>query len=173
MTATGSIRIGLSPIHGRGIFATIPLRRRARVLEYRGEKISKEESARRCERQNWCIFSLDGEFDLDGNFEWNPARFVNHSCAPNCETEYEDGRIWITALRDIRPGEEITFNYGYDCEAYEEHPCRCGAPECLGFIVAEEFFGLLRRRKTYESPPPDRAQPTAPASHRTNPAAGG
>ena len=167
------LRIGPSPIHGRGVFAQTALRRGRRVIEYLGEKITKAESARRCEQQNWCIFSLDAACDLDGNFPWNPARFVNHSCAPNCEAECEGGRIWITALRDIPPGEEITFNYGYDWEAHRDHPCRCGAAECLGFIVAEEFFGQLRRRKIYESPPPGGGQSTAPAIHRTNPGAGG
>jgi hypothetical protein len=56
----------------------------------------------------------------------------------------EDGRVWIVALRDIRPGEEITFNYGYDLVDYEEHPCRCGAPECAGYIVAEDLFAQVR-----------------------------
>jgi len=167
------LRIGPSAIHGQGLFAQTALRQGVRVIEYLGEKISKAESARRCERQNWCIFSLDDESDLDGDFEWNPARRINHSCAPNCEAECEDGRIWITARRDIRPGEEITFNYGYDWEAYQDHPCRCGAAECLGFIVAEEFFGQLRRRRTYESLPPDGGQSIAPAIRRTNPGAGG
>jgi len=167
------IRIGPSPIHGQGVFARTAVQRGAHVLEYMGEKITKAESARRCELQNWYIFSLDEEFDLDGDFAWNPARCVNHSCAPNCEAEYEGGRIWITALRDIRPGEEITFNYGYDWEAYREHPCHCGAKECLGFIVAEEFFPQLRRQRIFESLPPDGGQSTAPAIHRTNPAANG
>jgi SET domain-containing protein len=167
------IRIGPSPIEGRGLFAAAALPRGARLLEYVGEKISKEESARRCEGWNFCIFSLDDDFDLDGNFDWNPARFVNHSCAPNCAAECVEGRIWITALRDIRPGEELTFNYGYDLEAYQEHPCRCGAPGCVGFIVAEEFFDRLRRRKTFESPPPDGGQSTATAAPHTSRAAGG
>ena len=167
------IRIGPSPIHGEGVFAQTALRPGTRVIEYVGEKITTEESARRCERQNWCIFSLDDEFDLDGDFEWNPARRVNHSCAPNCEAECVEGRIWITALRDIEPGEEITYNYGYDWEEYQEHPCHCGAADCLGFIVAEEFFGQLRRRRTYVSPPQDAGQSTAPATRHTNPGAGG
>jgi uncharacterized protein len=167
------LRIGPSEIHGQGVFAKASLCAGERVIEYLGEKIAKTESARRCEGQNWCIFSLDPEFDLDGNFAWNPARRVNHSCAPNCEAGFEDGRIWITALRDIQPGEEITFNYGYDIEAYREHPCRCGAEECVGFIVAEEFFGQLRRQKTFESPRPDAWQSTAPAIRHTNPGAGG
>lgn len=168
-----SIRIGPSKIHGQGVFALIAVGRGEPVLEYLGEKITKAESARRCELQNWRIFALDGEFDLDGDFDWNPARFVNHSCDPNCEAGCESARIWLTALRDIAPGEEITFNYGYDWEAYQDHPCHCGAAGCVGFIVAEEFFGILRRRKTFESPPPGGAQSIAPANHHTSPAAGG
>jgi hypothetical protein len=139
-----NIRIGPSPIHGQGGFATRFMPRGARVGEYAGERITKAESLRRCEAQNWFIFGLDDEFDLDGNVEWNPARFLNHSCAPNSEAVCEDGRVWIVALRDIRPGEEITFNYGYDLADYEEHPCRCGAPECAGYIVAEDFFTQIR-----------------------------
>jgi SET domain-containing protein len=167
------IRVGPSRIHGQGVFAQAAFLPGARVLEYLGEKISKAESARRCESQNWYIFGLDEEFDLDGNFDWNPARYVNHSCAPNCEAVFDAGRVWITATRDITPGEEITFNYGYDLEDYKEHPCHCGAPECLGFIVAEEFFEQLRRQKTFVSPPPDGGKSIAPATPHTNRAAGG
>jgi SET domain-containing protein len=139
-----SIQIAPSPIHGRGGFAARFIPRGARIVEYAGEKISKAESLRRCQAQNWFIFGLDEEFDLDGNVEWNPARFLNHSCAPNGEALCEEGRVWIAALRDIPPGEEITFNYGYDLTDYKEHPCRCGAPGCVGYIVAEEFFAHLR-----------------------------
>lgn len=167
------IRLGPSQIHGEGVFACAAFEKGERVIEYVGLKISKAESARRREAQNWCVFTLDDEFDLDGNFEWNPARRINHSCAPNCEAECAEGHIWIIALRDIAAGEEISFNYGYDLEEWKEHPCHCGAPECVGFIVAAEFFPQLRRRKTYESPPPDGAQSTAPDARHTNPAAGG
>jgi SET domain-containing protein len=137
------LRIAPSPIHGQGGFATRLISKGARVIEYTGERITKAESSCRCEAQNWFIFGLDEEFDLDGNVEWNPARFLNHSCAPNCEAICEDGRVWIIALRDIQPREEITFNYGYDLVDYEEHPCRCGAAECAGYIVAEEFFAQV------------------------------
>lgn len=138
--------IGPSPIHGLGGFAGGNLPRGARVVEYTGGRITKAESLRRCEAGNWFIFCLDEEFDLDGNAEGNPARFLNHSCAPNCEAECHGGRIWITARRDIAAGEEITFNYGYSLEEYREHPCHCGAPECAGFIVAEEFFDHVRKK---------------------------
>jgi uncharacterized protein len=145
-----NIRIGPSPIHDQGGFATRFMPKGAHVIEYAGQRITKAESLRRCEEQNWFIFGLDDEFDLDGNVEWNPARFLNHSCDPNSEAVSEDGRVWIVALRNIKPGEEITFNYGYDLVDYLEHPCRCGVPECAGYIVAEDFFGHLRSRR---SPP--------------------
>ena len=102
---------------------------------------------RQCEQNNAYIFTLNDEQNLDGNFAWNPARFLNHSCAPNCEAELEDGHIWIIAQRDIQPGEEITFNYGYNLEDYREYPCRCGSPNCVGYIVAEEFFEHVLSRK--------------------------
>jgi len=135
-----------SPIHGLGGFANCSFARGARVVEYTGRKITKAESLRRCEAGNWFIFSLDEEFDLDGNTDGNPARFLNHSCAPNCEAECSGGRIWITARRDIAAGEEITFNYGYTLDEYREHPCRCGSPGCAGYMVAEEFFDYVKKK---------------------------
>ena len=136
-----------SPIHGIGGFARANIPVAARVIEYVGERIDKRESMRRCEENNAYIFTLDSEQDLDGNVEWNPARFINHSCAPNCDAEMIDGRIWIVAKRDIKAGEEITFNYGYDLEEYKDYPCGCGSPGCVGYIVAEEFFEHTHRQK--------------------------
>lgn len=136
-----------SPIHGTGGFAKCGVAAGTRVIEYVGEAIDKQESLRRCEANDEYIFALNDEQDLDGNVEWNPARFINHSCAPNCEARLEEGRIWIVAIRDIRAGEELTFNYGYDLEDYRDHPCHCGSPECVGYIVAEEFFEHVRKNR--------------------------
>jgi len=135
-----------SPIHGIGGFARLFIPKGTRIVEYRGKKISKAESLRLCQQNNTYIFSLDDKHDLNGNVPWNPARFLNHSCDPNCEAIEENGRIWIVARRDIQPGEEITFNYGYDLQDYQEYPCNCGSPNCVGYIVAEEFFPEVRAR---------------------------
>ena len=135
-----------SPIHGIGGFAKTSIPAGARVIEYTGERIEKQQSLERCARNNQFIFYLDEHLNLDGNVEWNLARFLNHSCSPNCDAERIEGRIWIVARRDISPGDEVTFNYGYTLEDYREHPCRCGAAECVGFIVGEEFFDVLRAR---------------------------
>ncbi|MBI3869080.1 MAG: 16S rRNA (cytosine(1402)-N(4))-methyltransferase RsmH [Verrucomicrobia bacterium] len=136
-----------SEIHGKGAFARVPVPSGTRVIEYVGERISKEESLRRCLQENEYIFSLDKESDLDGNVSWNPARLINHSCDPNSESIHADGRIWIVAIRDIASGEEVTFNYGFDLESYRDYPCRCGAAKCVGFIVAEEFHEHVRNQR--------------------------
>ena len=146
--ATELIVFKESPIHGTGGFATSTIPKDSRVIEYVGRKISKHESLRHCEEGNEYIFSLDEEHDLDGNVSWNPARLINHSCAPNCDAELETGRVWIVANREITAGEEITFNYNFDLEDYKDHPCRCGSPACVGYIVAEEFFEHVRRLTT-------------------------
>ena len=136
-----------SLIHGLGGFAKSPIGCGTRVAEYVGERINTRESRRRCQESNEYIFTLNEEQDLDGNVAWNPARLINHSCAPNCEAELQDGRIWIVAARDIAAGEEVTFNYGYDLADYQDYPCRCGSTNCVGYIVAEEFFEHVRSRK--------------------------
>jgi len=137
-----------SPIHGTGGFARVEITTGSRIIEYVGEKITKQESLARCEKNNEYIFALSEAQDLDGNVDWNPARFLNHNCAPNCEAVLEDGRIWIVAIRDARAGDELTFNYGYDLDEYREHPCCCGTPGCVGFIVAEAFFEHVRRPRS-------------------------
>ena len=83
---------------------------------------------------------------LDGGMESNIARLLNHSCDPNCEAIQSRGRIWMTAKRDIKMGEELTFNYGFDLENWEEHVCLCGTERCVGYIVDEDMWpGLLEK----------------------------
>src|SRR5271156_427058 len=135
-----------SSIHGIGGFAKGQIPKGAIIIEYVGEHIDKRESARRCEANNEYLFTLNEEEDLDGNVSWNPARFINHSCAPNCDAELEDNRIWVVPNREIQAGEEIAFNYGFDLENYREYPCRCRATGCVGYMVAEEYFEHVRRQ---------------------------
>jgi SET domain-containing protein len=145
MVVTNSlVEFRSSPIHGTGGFARVAIQAETPIIEYLGRKIDKQESLRQCELENPYIFSLTDEEDLDGNVDWNPARWLNHSCAPNAEARIDGDRVWIVALRDIGAGEEITFNYNYDLQDYREHPCRCGAPGCVGYIVAGEFFATVR-----------------------------
>ena len=143
------VRFTNSPIHGTGGFARRDIPAGTPIIEYVGERIDKAEAQLRCEADNRYIFYIDETWDIDGDVAWNPARFINHSCTPNCEAELDEevGRIWINALRDIKAGEELSFNYGYDLEDYLDHPCRCGTTECVGYIVAEEHFAHVRKQR--------------------------
>jgi SET domain-containing protein len=145
-----------SSIHHKGVFATKDIPKGTYVIEYVGEKITKEESDRRADetlqeshdnvkKGAVYIFELDKKYDLDGDVSYNLAKYINHSCEPNCESQNIDGHIWIIASRDIKKGEEITYDYGYDIDDYENHPCRCGAPSCPGYIVSADKRDKLRR----------------------------
>jgi uncharacterized protein len=144
-----------SAVHGYGLYAAKDIPKGTRVIEYVGEKISKEESDRRDEQRrarqeegsDGCVylFELNKRYDIDGDVTWNTARLINHSCDPNCETEYAKGGIWISALRDIAAGEELNYDYGFDWENYQEHVCLCGAPTCCGYILKKEQRWRVRR----------------------------
>jgi SET domain-containing protein len=135
-----------SRIHGMGGYARKFIPKETYVIEYMGEKIDKKEAERRCEADNRYIFVYDDEYDLDGSVDWNLARWINHSCEANCETLDDEGKIWIMAMRDIEAGEELSFNYCYDLDEYQDHPCRCGSDNCVGYILAEEHHDEVRAR---------------------------
>lgn len=163
------IDFGASGIHGTGGFARKKIRKGTRLIEYVGNRISKRESARQCRLGNTFIFSLNDRQDLDGSVDWNPARFLNHSCDPNAEAEQDDDdRVFIVAARTIRPGDEITFNYGYDFSEYQDNPCECGAESCVGFITAEENHKRLRRILAAEARQQARAERLAEQQARKN-----
>ena len=161
-----------SPIHGKGVFAVRDIKKGERIIEYLGEKISKEESNRRgIEREELAkktgegavyIFELDDQWDIDGNFDYNDARYINHACRTNSESVCENGSIFIYATRDIKKGEEILYNYGYAFENFIDHPCKCGFPECVGYIVAVE--DRLKLKKRLRGKKPKKSQPGA--SHK-------
>lgn len=135
-----------SPIHGLGGFARRQIPRGTRVIEYAGEKISNAEADRRYDdesmkRHHTFLFILNSRTCVDAAFEGNEARFLNHSCAPNCEAVIERGHIWIEALADIPADTELVYDYQYeDDPEYTEqdltfYACHCGAPNCRGTIV--------------------------------------
>ena len=151
-----------SSIHGNGVFAICDIKEGERIIEYLGEKIDKEESNRRGLANeekakesgggSVYIFELDDQYDIDGNFEYNDARFINQACRTNCEAVNEDGTIWIYATRDIKKGEELLYNYGYALEHFLDHPCKCGFPECVGYIVAVEDRLKLKKLLKWKNP---------------------
>jgi SET domain-containing protein len=137
-----------SAIQGRGVFAARRIPEGTWIVQYTGELISHEESDRRHDaavaaRHHTFHFILDEAHVIDATEHGSDARYINHSCEPNCEALYdeEDREIWIVAVRDILPHEELTYDYGFtvEMESWEEarrlYPCRCGAPSCRGTIL--------------------------------------
>ena len=145
-----------SGVHGWGIFAKTNIPQGMRIIEYVGEKITKTEAERRGpklveyakkHKQTGAvyIFVLNKKHDIDGHVDYNTAKYINHSCKPNCEVDIIRGRIWIIALRDIQKNEEIFYNYGYDLKGYHEHPCFCRMACCPGYITAQEHWTKLKK----------------------------
>jgi SET domain-containing protein len=134
-----------SCIAGKGLFAAIDLKQGMRIIQYRGEKITHQESERRLAEDNVYIFELNPHYAIDGSTPKNLARYINHSCDPNCEVENTGRTIWIVAARNIQEGEELTYDYGYEVKNYEANPCNCGAKNCCGYIVARQYWGLIKK----------------------------
>jgi len=125
-----------SDIHAAGCFTLDPIPNRTRVLEYTGERISKTEGDTRYDGRPFTyLFGIgDGDVVIDGH---SMAMFVNHSCDPNCETDEEDGRVYITSIRKIAAGEELTYDYWlYDGD--DDAPCYCGSKHCRGTMYSPE-----------------------------------
>lgn len=138
-----------SAIAGRGAFATRTIPRGACIAEYKGERIDQEEADRRYpedtdEPHHTFLFTLSDDVVVDGAVGGSTARFMNHSCDPNCEAVIEDDRIWIYALKTIREGQELVYDYQFILEephtpaAKRRYPCRCGAKNCRGTILAKK-----------------------------------
>jgi len=146
-----------SEIHNNGVFASRDIPAGTKIIEYIGDIVTKEESDRRADAQLAkaekdfseglvYIFELDETYDIDGNVPENDAKWINHSCNPNCEVEIKDDHIWIKAKRDIKQGEELFYNYGYDIDDFKDHPCLCGSDNCVGYIVDEDHWPDVRKK---------------------------
>jgi SET domain-containing protein len=141
------IQIRTSGVHGKGVFALVTIKKGETLVEYKGEVISWPEALRRhphdpAQPDHTFYFHLDDGHVIDGKHGGNSSRWINHSCAPNCEAEDDNGRIFIKALRKIRPGEELFFDYQliiderYTAKLKARYACWCGAKACRGTMLA-------------------------------------
>jgi hypothetical protein len=139
-----SLIVRSSAIHAAGCYTTSPIRKGARVAEYTGHRLSKAEADLRYEDSPITyLFGLgDGSMVIDGHAT---AMFINHSCAANCETSEEEGRVWIRALRPIKAGEEITYDYCLYDGGDEQASCNCGAANCRGTMYSPEEIKRRQR----------------------------
>jgi SET domain-containing protein len=136
-----------SGVHGKGVYAVRPLKAGSKVLEYKGEIITWKEALRRHphdpdQPNHTFYFHLDDGHVIDGKYKGNSAKWINHSCAPNLEAEQDGDRVFLKALRDVAPGEELFFDYGLIIDARmtaklkQEYACWCGADSCRGTMLA-------------------------------------
>jgi len=127
---------GRSAVHGYGVYAAEPIARNTRIIDYAGELIRNDEACEAREARylaDGCIwvFRVNRAWSRDANVGGNIARFINHSCRPNCWFEVVDKTIWIRAGRNIKRGEELTYDYAIIGE--RTIPCRC-RPGCTNKI---------------------------------------
>lgn len=135
-----------SGIHGSGVFARELIPAGTRLAEYVGERITQAEGDLRytgddSAQGHTMLFTVDDDVVIDGGVGGNVSRWINHSCDPNCTSVIEDGRVFVDTLRDIQPGEELTYDYHlivnerHTPAVKRRHPCHCGAPKCRGTML--------------------------------------
>jgi SET domain-containing protein len=138
-----------STVQGLGAFATRPIPAGVRLIEYTGQRLTPAEADARYpdvegERHHTFLFAIDDEIVIDAAYEGNEARFINHSCDPNCDAVIDDSRIWIETIRDVGAGEELAYDYAYVLDerhspaAKRRFPCHCGTAACRGTILAKK-----------------------------------
>ena len=151
-TATAPVRgrrlqVRKSGVHGKGVFVVQPIAKGEAFIEYIGEVIGWPEALRRhphdpSQPDHTFYFHLDGDKVIDGLVGGNASRWINHACAPNCEAEEGESRVWLKALRKLKVGEELFFDYGlviderYTAALKKRFECRCGAKACRGTMLA-------------------------------------
>jgi uncharacterized protein len=140
------IEVRHSPIHGYGVFALRKIRKGTTVIEYLGDRVSHAEADARYEDKDASdshtfLFTVDSKIVIDAGIRGNEARFVNHGCDPNCQSVSTNKRVFIEAIRTIRPGDELSYDYQIQRDP-EDAPdvdvifaCRCGAPSCRGSML--------------------------------------
>jgi hypothetical protein len=147
------LEVRTSGIQGRGVFATRRIRKGRRIIEYEGERIDSDEADRRypedraMSHHHTFLFGVSRDISIDAGVGGNAARFINHSCEPNCEAHQEGGRIFIDAIQNIQPGVELTYDYSLERDGTlprnwrQLYACRCGATSCRGTMLAPRGKG--------------------------------
>ena len=146
-----------SSLHGSGLFALSNIKNGVQVIEYVGDKVTKKEGDKRADKQikkaqknkskgMVYVFELNKRYDIDGGIARNYARFINHSCDPNCEVEITSNQIWISSIKRIKKGTELLYNYGYPYDSdFEDHICKCGSKKCVGYILSDADWPKLKK----------------------------
>ena len=146
-----------SSLHGSGLFAENDIKKGEQVIEYIGDKVTKKEGDKRADKQikkaqknkssgMVYVFELNKKYDIDGGVARNYARFINHSCVPNCEVEIINNHIWVSSIKRIKKSTELLYNYGYPFDTdFEEHICKCDTKKCVGYILSDADWPKLKK----------------------------
>ncbi len=144
-------KIKKSNIDKRGLYAAEDINDGKRIIEYIGKVITQKEAEENPKFDNGkdiYLFDLNSKYCLYGDFNWNKARLINHSCKPNCEVLGKGKKLWIHAIRNIKKGEELTYDYGFSYDKdYKQFPCKCGDKNCVGYIVRSESRWRIKKAK--------------------------
>ncbi len=146
-TVKGRLQVRQSGVHGKGVFALVAIPKGELILEYTGEVITWPEALRRhphdpSQPDHTFYFHLSDELVIDGKVGGNASKWINHSCAPNVEADDESGQVYLLAMRNIKAGDELFFDYGlviderYTPALKKRFECRCGAKRCRGTMLA-------------------------------------
>jgi SET domain-containing protein len=172
-----------SAISGKGAFALRAIKKGERLIEYTGERIPHPVADARydddtMDEHHTFLFSVTSRTVIDATRDGNESRYINHSCDPNCESEVEKGRVYIFALRDIRKGEELHYDYAYERSGDEtekeeaQYRCRCGTKICRGSIMEpradyEKRVRTAKRKKALARRERDKQKDRYGSSHAT------
>tara|TARA_Y100001970_G_scaffold12443_1_gene14195 strand:+ start:1911 stop:2384 length:474 start_codon:yes stop_codon:yes gene_type:complete len=144
-------KVKKSNIDKKGLYATKNIKAGTKIIEYIGKLISKKETETNPKFDNEkdiYLFNINNKYDLDGDYTWNTARLINHSCNPNCEVEGKGLKVWITSIKDIKKNEELSYDYGfsYSKDDLKNFICKCGSNNCCGYIVREESRWRINKK---------------------------
>ena len=132
-------KVKKSLIDKNGLYANRDIKKGTKIIEYKGKIITSKQSEKNPKLDNGkaiYLFNINKKYDLDGDFKFNTARLINHSCDPNCEVFGSGLIVWVYAMQDIRKGEELSYDYGFGFDKdFKNYPCKCGSKKCVGYIV--------------------------------------
>jgi hypothetical protein len=175
------IEVRNSDVHGRGVFAVAPIKKGTRILEYLGDRISHDAADARYEDHDendnhTFLFIVDKHTVIDAGFRGNDARFINHQCEGNCESVIQNRRVFIDAVRDIAPGQELGYDYeiGRDKDdppnVDEIYACRCGSEKCRGTMLRPAKRPVVRAKTKSKSKAKARPKSKTRPSAKSKPA---
>ena len=145
-------KVKKSNIDKRGLVAAKNIKKGTFVIEYKGKLVTKKQTELNPKFDNdkaIYLFNINNKYDLDGDFTYNTARLINHTCDPNCEVTGKGVKLWISSIKDIKKGEELSYDYGFGFdENYKDFVCKCGSKKCCKFIVREGSRWRIKKKNS-------------------------